>query len=225
MDFSEAVHIWRHRRRLTVCLGAFALAGFMATVTGLPGTYHSQASVVLLASRAAAGQVGGNPYLSFSPSLTLSADAVSRAMMAPATSQQLAARGFTASYTVAFPTYATATTGSVLLITVTGHDQAVVQSTLRAVTAATGAMLRRLQGRVRPRDEIRVITLSSAPVPQLDVGQTARPIAMIALLGLLLVGAGPLAVDGWLSRRRAKLANQGAGRSIDWATPEPAGER
>jgi predicted amino acid-binding ACT domain protein len=224
MDLSEALRIWRCRRWLTASLAAAALIGFLSALTGLPGTYQSQASVVLLASRSVAGQNGGNPYLSFSPSLTLAADAVSRALLAPAAGRQLASRGFTAPYTVAFPAYATATTGSVLLITVTGHDRATVQSTLRAVIAQTQVTLRQLQGRVRRRAEIRLVVLSSTLAPQLSVSQTARPIVVVALLGVLVAAAAPLLVDGWLTRRRAGMSHQGAGRSIDWARPEPAGE-
>jgi hypothetical protein len=200
MDFTGVIRIWRRRLALTACLVVVALAGFAAAVAGLPRTYHAQASVVLLASRDASRQVGGNPYLSFSPSLTLTADAVSRALMAPGTAQQLAARGFTAGYTVTFPTYATSTTGSVLVITVTGADKIVIQRTLSAVTSAVGATLRQIQGRVRPRDQIRVATLSTTPRPALDVSKTARPIVVVALLGLLLALGVPVLADRWLTR-------------------------
>src|SRR5580658_3609182 len=124
MDLRQAVHIWRARWILTSVLLILALAGAAEAGAKVPRYYQSTSSVVLLASPAASTQNGGNPFLSFSPSLTLTADAVSRELMSPGTASQLAAQGFTASYTVALPSYTTSTTGSVLLVTVTGADAA-----------------------------------------------------------------------------------------------------
>src|SRR5580658_10562385 len=124
MDLRQAVRIWRTRWTLTSVLLILALAGIGGATAEMPRYYQSDSSMVLLASRASSMQNGGNPFLSFSPSLTLTADAVSRALMAPQTVRQLAGQGFTASYTVALPTYTTSTTGSVLLVTVTGADAA-----------------------------------------------------------------------------------------------------
>src|SRR5260370_5655840 len=136
MNFGEVIRIWRRWPVLTGALIVLALAGFAGALAWFPGTYQAQASVVLLASKSASQSVGGNPYLSFSPSLSLTADVVSRAMMAPATGQQLASRGFTDAFTVAPPTYTTTATGSVLILSVTGHDPAAVAQTLQAVIAA-----------------------------------------------------------------------------------------
>ena len=145
MDLRQVVRIWRARWILTSVLLILAMAGAASAAAKMPRYYQSASSVVLLASRVAARQNGGNPFLSFSPSLTLTADAVSRTLMAPGTVRQLAARGFTASYTVALPPYTTATTGSVLLVTVTGPGAAAVQRTLQAVTAQIGPQLAQLQ--------------------------------------------------------------------------------
>src|SRR6266851_4200547 len=125
MYLSESFRIWRKRRYLTAALLVLALAGSGAALSTLPRTYQANSSVILLASRAAASPYGGNPYLSFSPSLTLAADAVSRELMGPGTVLSLAARGFSASYTVALAPYTTTTTGSVLLVTVAGESHPV----------------------------------------------------------------------------------------------------
>src|SRR6266567_3596071 len=101
MNLRQAVRIWRARWILTSVLLILAMAGAAEAAAKMPRYYQSASSVVLLASRAASVQNGGNPFLSFSPSLTLTADAVSRELMAPGTARQLAAQGFTASYTVA----------------------------------------------------------------------------------------------------------------------------
>ena len=213
MQFSEAMRVWRRRRALTVALLIAVLAVLAALAEVLPRTYQSQSSVVLLASRAAAKLNGGNPYLSFTPSLTLTADAVSRELMAPVIAQRLAASGFTASYTVSLPADATATTGSVLLIVVTGGSKAAVQSTLAAVTSEVNLALARIQGNVRPADQIRTATLSFAPEATLNTSKTARPLAAVAGLGLLITFGLPLIVDGRVSRRRLRQAVEPRGRA------------
>src|SRR6266700_5736550 len=99
MNLRQAVRIWRARWILTSVLLILAVVGAASATAKMPRYYQSASSVVLLASHAASKQNGGNPFLSFGPALTLTADAVSREMMAPATESKLVARGFAASYT------------------------------------------------------------------------------------------------------------------------------
>jgi hypothetical protein len=202
MDLSESFHIWRRQWKLTVALLILALVGAVAALTGLPRSYQSDATLILLASRSAARLNGSNPYLSFSPSLTLSADALSRELMAPQTAQSLAARGFPGAYTVTPALYATSTTGSALLVTVTGSSKAAVQSTLYAVDRQAGVELLRLQHGVTAANQIRSATLSYSPQPSLSVSQTARPLVIVVVLEALLVVAIPAMADGWMTRRR-----------------------
>ncbi len=112
MNLGELLHIWRRRSILTAVLFIAALAGTVTTLTGLPRTYESDSSVVLLASRSAAKLTGGNPYMSFSTSLTLTGDVLSGELMAPRTVTELAANGYTNAYTVTLAPSSTATTGS-----------------------------------------------------------------------------------------------------------------
>src|SRR6266404_6502127 len=93
MDLRQAVRIWRARWILTSVLIILAMVGAAKAAAKVPRYYQSASSVVLLASHAAASQNGGNPFLSFGPSLTLTADAVSRELMAPETVRQLSAQG------------------------------------------------------------------------------------------------------------------------------------
>lgn len=215
MDSHAAAIVWRRRRALTATLLVLAGIGLVGATAVLPRTYQSQASVVLLASRSVAKLTGGNPYLSFSPSLTLTADAVSRELMAPATVQSLAARGFADPYTVTLPATATATGGSVLTVSVTGTDMASVESALRAVTAEISSVLARIQGSVRPQDVIRVATLSVTPQATLDVSQTARPIVVVAALGLLFAFGVPVIVDARLAQRQVRHGSAGPDRAAD----------
>jgi hypothetical protein len=208
MDFRQAVRIWRAQWILTSVLVILAMAGAAGAAAKIPRYYQSASSVILLASRAASVQNGGNPFLSFSPSLTLTADAVSREVMAPGTVRRLAARGFTASYTVALPSYTTSTTGSVLLVTVTGTDAARVQRTLQAVTAQIGTQLAQLQRGVPASGQVRADTLSLTPQAALSTSQTARPLVVVGALLLVICLGTPIVVDGLATRRQLRISRR-----------------
>ena len=159
---------------------------------------------MLLASRSAAKLNGGNPYLSFNPSLTLTADVLSRALMAPGTAQHLTAHGFRSPYTVALSPDTTTTTGSVLLITVTGSNRTAIEHTLNGVTSELTVKLSQLQSSVRRYDRIRAATLSVTTRPALSVTATARPLVGVVTLGLLIAFGIPVMVDGYITQRRAR---------------------
>ena len=214
MNLRQAVHIWRAQWILTSVLLILAMAGAAGAAAKMPRYYQSTSSVVLLASRAASMQNGGNPFLSFSPSLYLTADAVSRELMAPGTVRQLAAQGFAASYTVALPSYTTSTTGSVLLVTVTGRDAAAVQRTLQAVTAQISTELAQLQRGVPARGQVGADTLSFTPQATLSISQTARPLVVVGALLLVICLGTPIVVDGLVTRRRL--------RNRPWLSDYPA---
>ncbi len=218
MGLRKAVHIWRARWILTSVLCILAMAGAAGAVAKMPRYYQSASSVVLLAPGAASVQSGGNPFLSFSPSLTLTADAVSRELMAPVTVSQLAAQGFTASYTVVPPTYTTSTTGSVLLVTVTGTGR--VESTLQAVTAQINTQLAHLQRGVPARNWVHADTLSFTPRATLNISQTARPLVVMCALLLVVCLGTPIVLDGLITRRRLRNGSalpDHSALSPDWA--------
>jgi hypothetical protein len=223
MYLSESFRIWRKRRYLTAALLVLALAGSAAALSTLPRTYQANSSVILLASRTAASPYGGNPYLSFSPSLTLAADAVSRELMGPGAVLSLAARGFSASYTVALAPYTTTTTGSVLLVTVSGRDKTNVERTLSAVTRGISVKLAQLQGKVTRYNRIRAATLSFAPKATLSVSQTARSLVPVIALGLLLALGIPIIVDGQITRRRLRQAAKPQEAVTPERAPDPVG--
>jgi len=214
MDLRQAARIWRARWILTSALLLLAMAGAAGAAVVIPRHYQSTSSVVLLAPPAASAQNGGNPFLSFSPSLTLTADAVSREMMAPLAVGQLAAQGFTASYTVALPSYTTSTTGSVLQVTVTGTNAAEVQRTLQGVTAQIGTQLAQLQDGVAASGQIHAEMLSFTPQATLSISQTARPLVVVGVLLLLICLGTPLVVDGLAARGRGGHRST---LSPDWA--------
>jgi hypothetical protein len=206
MGFDEVIRIWRRRAALTAGLVMLALASSAAALAWFPATYQSQASMVLLPSRSASRLTGGNPYLGFTPSLSLTADVISRALMGPATAAQLASRGFTDPYTVAQPTYTTTATGSVLIITVTGTSPDGVERTMRGVISQVSIALAQMQGKVHRRSRITVTTLASSPEASLEASTTARPMVMTLVLALIAALGLPVIIDGALSRRKVKHA-------------------
>lgn len=218
MNLGELIRIWRRRSILTAVLLIVAWAGTAVALIRLPRTYQSDASVVLLASPSAAKLNGGNPYMSFSSSLTLTGDVLSRELMAPQTVIGLAARGFTDPYTVTLATYNTATTGSVLQVAVNGNDKSAVERQLYAVTSQISVALARLQANLAPYSRIRVATISFAPQATLSVSQTARPLVMIIVPGLLVALGIPVVVDGLIARQRNRelaALSQGGPKSAD----------
>jgi hypothetical protein len=188
-----------------VVLLVLALGGTVAAAANVPRTYQAEGSVVLLASRALSKANGSNnPYLSFSPSLTLTAEVLSGEMMSPTTLQTLAADGFRDTYTVVLAAYTPTTTGSALTVTVTGSDPAGVVRDLGGVMAEVQAKLASLQTGVAPYNRIRVVTIARSQRAALSVSRTARPLVVVALCGLLVAFGLPWLVDAQLARRRAR---------------------
>jgi hypothetical protein len=214
MDLRNFARIWRERRILTAVMLGLAVAAVLAALATVPRTYQSTASVIMLAPRSAARLTGGNPYLSFSPSLTLTASAVADEVMAPQVARKLTARGLDAAYTVALAPYTTNTTGSVLLVAVTGTSKAATQSTLAAVNTQISAALASLQHGVAARGRIRAATLSYSPQPALSVSKTARSLIMVVVPVVLAALSIPLLTDAAarrLGRRRGIRAGHALG--------------
>lgn len=192
----------RGRWMLTGGLLLLTLIGIVAALVELPPTYQAESSVVLLASPAASKVNGDNPYLSFSPSLTLTADVVSREMMAPETAYDLVSNGYPDAYTVGLATYTTDTTGSVLLVTVDGTDQAAVELTLHGVTDEISTILAKLQAVSPSYDRISAATLSMSRQASLSLTQLTRLLAVLIGVGLAASFGVPWLVEAQFIGRR-----------------------
>jgi predicted amino acid-binding ACT domain protein len=206
MDQTNSLGAWRRQWVLTVMLFLLVLAGTAVAVAWMPRTYQAEGSVVLLASPAVARSTGDNPYLSFSESLTLTADVLSRELMAPGTVSGLAAHGFRDPYTVELAPYTTTTTGAVLTATVTGSDRIGVVRDLNAVMNQIQTSLAILQVGMKPYDRIRIATIAKSQWATVSVSETARPLTVIAAGGLLLVLGLPWLVDAQIARLQAGWA-------------------
>jgi hypothetical protein len=223
MEPTNSLHMGRMRWILTAALLLLTLIAALVALVELPPSYQSQASIVLLASRAASQPYGGNPYLSFSPSLTLTADAVSRELMSPSIATHLAATGYPDSYSVDLAQYTTDTTGSVLLITVTGTDKAGVDLTLHGVTQEVSTILATLQAGSQPADRIEAVTLS-LNTASLSLSQLGRLLTVLIGVGLVVSFGIPWIVDARIAGQRLRRAAWLAAATPHQADPV-AGER
>jgi len=222
MRYAESLPGSRSQRILAVALLALVIVTIIALPARLSRTYQSGSSVVLLASRAASRPFGGNPYLSFTPSLTLTAELVSQEIASPTVARHLGALGVTGAHTVTLASYGTSTTGSVLLITVTGASEAGVEHSLRVLTRQIGVILNGLQAGEKPYDKIHAATLSMQSVPSVSRGAAIRSLGIAVALELAAGFAVIRALAALTGRRRdlELAARSGAGhRPADSMVP------
>lgn len=223
MDLTESFRTLRRRWILTSLLFLLTLAGTAGALVKLPWTYTSQSTVVLLASPHASKAVAGNPYLAFDASITLTADVVRRVLMDPRTVQDLAGRGYSASYTVVD---APDTTGPVLLVTASGSNKAAVENTLHGVTNEVSTKLNELQSSVAPDNQIGQQVIAMSPQALLNKSKKARPLAVILALGLALTFVIPQILDRRsATRRRGQEGVAGESAAKRFATRDPASTR
>ncbi|MEU5878055.1 hypothetical protein [Spirillospora sp. NPDC047279] len=202
MDLLDWVGTLLRRWWLTVPLLVLSLSGVGAVAAVTPWTYEAQASGVLLASPFQAKQAGGNPWLVFDSSLTVTAEVVGREMMDERTAAELKARGLTAAYQVGV---APDSTGPVLMIEVTGSDPKVVKATLDALITIVPERLTKLQAQesVAPRAQIKMNVISASPKAALVSTDKVRLCVMVLFVGLVLTVAVPLFAEVLSERRRA----------------------
>jgi hypothetical protein len=199
MEVMGWVRILRKRWWLTLLLLLLTLAA-VAALAARPGPYTAESQISLLPSQHISGPAGGNPYLSFGDSETLTADLLRREMTAPAAVTRLAAAGYSSSYLVTDDPSA----GQVLDITVTGSSKATVEHTLQGVTAAASTTLAGMQAGLNSSEQITSIVVSLAPEAKLSVGKKARTLIVVFAAGFVFTIALPQALDAAFSRRRAR---------------------
>jgi hypothetical protein len=203
----------RARWRLTMVLAGLIAIGLGAGVVLVPWTTRGEASVVFLSSRIVSKQSGGNPYLVFASSLTVSAEVVGRKLMDDQTVQAMRRQGHTAAYVVQI---APDSAGPVLSITVTSTDPKNTEATLKALEAAVDSQLDALQSGIRPDARIMAQVVSSTQRPL----RVSRP--KIQLLGEFLIAglglsAGLLLLLQALADRRRSRADRAVSPSAPTA--------
>ena len=199
MDASGSLHTLRKHWVLTSLLILLTLVAAAGMWVAKPGPYQSESQVVFLASKQSSKVNGDNPYMSFSTTLTTTADLVRREVLDPQIVAELGARGYTESYNVVDDPLAT---GPVLDITAVGGNQAAVEATQHAVTAEVKSELAQLQQGIAPQNQITSLIVSSNTNPSLLVSKKARPLVAVLAVGLILILAIPQIVDASGRRRR-----------------------
>lgn len=203
MDLLDSLNILLRRWLLTLPLLLLTGAGVLAAMVILPWSYEAKATTVFLASPIQAKEVGGNPWLVFDGSLTVTAEVVGRELMDARTAAELRGRGLTAEYLVSVPPD---TSGPVLQIDVTGENARTTEATLVALMKLIPEKLERIQadGGVAPYSRIKSRFVSSTPHADLKATDKIRTIAVILFAGLALTVAVPLSVESLATRRHQR---------------------
>jgi hypothetical protein len=200
----------RVRRWLSAALCGLIMIGLGAGVVLVPWTSRGEASVVFLSSRLVSKQSGGNPYLVFAASLTVTAEVVGRRLMDDETVQAMRRQGYTASYVVEI---APDSAGPVLSITVTSTDPKATEATLTALEAAVNSQLDTLQNGIPPDARVTAKVVSSTTRPL----RVSRP--KIQLLGEILIAG--LALSAGLLLLLQALADRRRPPTERAAPPQP----
>jgi hypothetical protein len=186
---------------LTVPLLLLTLGGVAGAAVVTPWTYEAQGTVVFLASPYQAKQAGGNPWLVFDTSLTVTAEVVGREMMDDRTAAELRGRGLTAEYEIGV---AQDSTGPVLAVDVTGDDARVTKATLDALVTEIPRRLTELQVQegVDQRAQIKANVVTASPKAALAATGKLRLLVMVLFAGFTLTVAVPLFAEVVSERRR-----------------------
>lgn len=202
-------------RRRWILASALLLLTLLATgaaVARLPSTYQAQSSVVLLAPVNAAKAAGGNPFLAFNATLNQTADVVRYETMDVRTANALTASGYPSTYQIID---AIDTSGPVLTVTVTGHNQADTEHTLYGVTAMLSTKLASLQTGQSSANTIRDLTISFTPKATSVSGKKVRSLSIVVGVGLVLTLGITMIVDATLIRRRMQPKDRRRGKGGD----------
>jgi hypothetical protein len=226
MDLVASGRTLRRRWILTSFLFLLTLVAAVAAWVKLPGPYQAESMTVLYPSQQASKPNGDNPLMSFGGSLNVAGDIVLREVSSPSYAAQLAAHGYTSSFTIVDDPN---TTGPILDVTVTGKNQAQVEQTLNGVTAAVKTQLAAIQQGYKPANRITSQVVSTQPTPQLLVSKKARTVVIVLGLGLVLTFAIPQVVDAEIAKRRSargqrvnsKFAQSAGSRPEDVTGSEP----
>lgn len=237
MDLLDSLNLLAKRWWLTLPIFLLTLISVGTAIFVLPWSYEAKATEVFLASSVQAKQAGGNPWLIFDGSLTVTAEVVGREMMGQKTAATLKTQGMRSSYVVGV---APNSTGPVLAIAVTGQNSSDVAATLNAIMKLIPDKLEQIQadGGVRQAARIRLNVIEYSQQPTLKATSKIRMLAVMLFAGMMLMITVPLFAESISVRRRTRAAGtQGArpdpragpGGSLGaeapaapWSVPPPA---
>ncbi|MEU9887117.1 hypothetical protein [Sphaerisporangium sp. NPDC051011] len=201
MDLLDSLRALLRRWPVTATLLAVTLAATIGAFFAIPWQYESKATVVFLSSRKGSQPVGGNPWLAFDGSLTITAEVISRGMSDERTLQKLKDEGKTAEFTVGL---AQDSRGPLLDITATGPDPKIAQATMETLADLSLARLTEVQQKssILPDATIRAELVTSTEEAQLTPEKKIRMLVIIFAGGMLLTVGVPLFLESMAQKRR-----------------------
>ncbi|GII64089.1 hypothetical protein Skr01_41740 [Sphaerisporangium krabiense] len=213
MDLLDSLRALLRRWPVTVTLLAVTLAATIGAYFAIPWQYESKATVVFLSSRKGSQPVGGNPWLAFDGSLTITAEVIARGMSDERTLKQLKDEGNTAEFTVGL---AQDSRGPLLDITATGADPKVAQATMEALAKLSLERLTEVQQKssILPDATIRAEMVTSSDKAELTAEKKIRMLVIIFAGGALVTIGVPLFLESLAQkRRRATQGDHVTGRT------------
>jgi hypothetical protein len=204
MDLLDSLRALARRWPVTLALLVMTICGSVAALVIIPWQYESTATVVFLSSREGSKPVGGNPWLAFDGSLTITAEVVARGMSDERTAQELKAKGDTAEFTVGL---AQDSRGPLMDIVATAPDPAVAQSTMESLVALCQQRLTELQKKsaIQPSATIRSSLVTATDEAELAAQKKIRTIMVIVAGGMLLTVGVPLFIESLVQKRRRQV--------------------
>ncbi|MEO3807827.1 hypothetical protein ABGB17_02355 [Sphaerisporangium sp. B11E5] len=201
MDLLDSLRALARRWPVTVALLVATVAATFGAYLAIPWQYESKATVVFLSSRKGAQPVGGNPWLAFDGSLTITAEVIARGMSDERTMQKLKEQGNTAEFTVGL---AQDSRGPLLDITATAPDPKIAQSTMEALAALSAQRLTEMQQKssIMPDATIRAEMVTSTDKAELTPEKKIRMLLIIFAGGGLLTLGIPLFLESQAQKRR-----------------------
>ncbi|GII80758.1 hypothetical protein Sru01_57400 [Sphaerisporangium rufum] len=201
MDLLDSLRALLRRWPLTVTLLLATIAATVGAAVVIPWQYESSATVVFLSSRKGSQPVGGNPWLAFDASLTITAEVISRGMSDERTLQTLKSQGNTAEYTVGL---AQDSRGPLLDITATGPDPKIAQATMETLARLSQERLTEMQRKsaILPDATIRAELVTATDKAELTPEKKIRLLVIIFAGGMLLTIGVPLFLESLAQKRR-----------------------
>ncbi|GGK79518.1 hypothetical protein Sme01_21680 [Sphaerisporangium melleum] len=217
MDLLDSLRALLRRWPVTVALLAVTIIATVGAFFAIPWQYESKATVVFLSSRKGSQPVGGNPWLAFDASLTITAEVISRGMSDERTLQMLKDKGNTAEYTVGL---AQDSRGPLLDITATGPDPKIAQATMETLATLSQQRLTEMQRKssILPDATIRAELVTSTEEAELTPEKKIRMLVIIFAGGMLVTLGVPLFLES-LAQKRRRLA-----QPADHGAPRPGGQ-
>ncbi|GAA2150961.1 hypothetical protein GCM10009760_45840 [Kitasatospora kazusensis] len=203
LDMREVLRVIRKRWYvtlpivvITICLSAVANAV-------LPTTYQSDCSISLLNSPdvAALPPNNGNPFLSFSQALTVTADFLGRRLASDESAKALAKRGLTGTYGVKLADNAM---GPFLTLTVTGTDPVQVRKSIDILNTFTAEQLKTMQSEQQAPAGAQIASTVIVPpqAPQAQTKSKLQSVALIAMGGFAIAFLSAFLTENLLGIRR-----------------------